>query len=281
MTKKFRPLDALIRFFIWICALLVVVILIGIIFYTLFKGVPHITWQLLSTAPSELYQRVGILPMIINTLYIVIITLLISTPIGICSAIYLNEYAGKNIFVSVIEFTTETLAGIPSIIYGLFGFMFFNIFCKLQYSIISGSLTLTIMVLPTIIRTTQESLKAVPAMYREAALGIGAPKIYMIKTILLPCALPGILTAVILSIGRIVGESAALILTSGFGDKLPKSLFGHINASGATLTVQLYQYAMRGEDLNITFAIASVLIILILIINYFAKSMAKRFNNSK
>ncbi len=258
MTKKIRPFDILVKTIIWICGILILLMLFSIVLYVFFKGLPNISWELLSTAPSEYKGTIGILPMIINTLYIVVITVLISTPIGVCSAIYLNEYSGKNRLVRTIEFTTETLAGIPSIIYGLFGFAFFVIFLKLQYSIISGALTLTIMVLPTIIRTTQEALKSVPSIYREGALGLGSTKLYMIRTILIPSSLPGILTAVILSIGRIVGESAALIFTSGLGYALPKGLFQHINSSGATLTVQLYQYAVRGEKLEIPFAIAGV-----------------------
>lgn len=277
MTKKIRPFDILIKTIIWVCGILILLMLFSIVLYIFLKGLPNISWELLSTAPSEYKGTIGILPMIINTLYIVVITVLISTPIGVCSAIYLNEYAGKNKLVRIIEFTTETLAGIPSIIYGLFGFAFFVIFLKLQYSIISGALTLTIMVLPTIIRTTQEALKSVPSIYREGALGLGSTKLYMIRTILIPSSLPGILTAVILSIGRIVGESAALIFTSGLGYALPKGFFQHINSSGATLTVQLYQYAVRGEKLEIPFAIASILIIVVLIINLSTKAIAKKF----
>ena len=198
------------------------------------------------------------------------------------AAIYLTEYGGRSKLVKVIEFTTETLAGIPSIIYGLFGFMFFVVFMKLQYSIIAGGLTLAIMVLPTIIRTTQEALKSVNPLYREAALGMGATRVHMIRTVLLPSAMPGIMTAVILSIGRIVGESAALIFTAGIGTKMLRmtlpGFFEHFMTSGATLTVQLYQYAMRGEDLGISFAIAAVLVIIVLIINFSTKRLARRLN---
>lgn len=277
MNKKVRASDIVIRAIVWICGIFIISLLLFIVGYIFYKGLPNLSWKLVSTAPSELKGTVGILPMIINTLYIVVITLMIATPIGVFSAIYINEYAGKNKFVKIIEFTTETLAGIPSIVYGLFGFAFFVVFLKLQYSILAGSLTLTIMVLPTIIRTTQEALKSVPYIYREGALGLGSTKLHMIRTIIVPSALPGILTAVILSVGRIVGESAALIFTSGLGYYLPTGLFEHIGASGATLTVQLYQYAVRGEKLEIPFAIATILIIVVLIINLSTKAIARRF----
>ncbi len=282
MYKKVRPVDTLIRGLIWLCAIITIAITAGIIVYILVRGLPSISWSFLTTQPSELHGTIGILPNIINTLYIVIITLLIATPIGIGSAIYLTEYGGRSKLVKVIEFTTETLAGIPSIIYGLFGFMFFVVFMKLQYSIIAGGLTLAIMVLPTIIRTTQEALKSVNPLYREAALGMGATRVHMIRTVLLPSAMPGIMTAVILSIGRIVGESAALIFTAGIGTKMLRmtlpGFFEHFMTSGATLTVQLYQYAMRGEDLGISFAIAAVLVIIVLIINFSTKLLARRLN---
>ncbi|MEM0531154.1 phosphate ABC transporter permease PstA [Zongyangia sp. HA2173] len=282
MYKKVRPVDTLIRGLIWLCAIITIAITAGIIVYILIRGLPSISWSFLTTQPSELHGTIGILPNIINTLYIVIITLLIATPIGIGSAIYLTEYGGRSKLVKVIEFTTETLAGIPSIIYGLFGFMFFVVFMKLQYSIIAGGLTLAIMVLPTIIRTTQEALKSVNPLYREAALGMGATRVHMIRTVLLPSAMPGIMTAVILSIGRIVGESAALIFTAGIGTKMLRmtlpGFFEHFMTSGATLTVQLYQYAMRGEDLGISFAIAAVLVIIVLIINFSTKRLARRLN---
>ena len=282
MYKKVRPVDTLIRGLIWLCAIITIAITAGIIVYILIRGLPSISWSFLTTQPSELHGTIGILPNIINTLYIVIITLLIATPIGIGSAIYLTEYGGRSKLVKVIEFTTETLAGIPSIIYGLFGFMLFVVFMKLQYSIIAGGLTLAIMVLPTIIRTTQEALKSVNPLYREAALGMGATRVHMIRTVLLPSAMPGIMTAVILSIGRIVGESAALIFTAGIGTKMLRmtlpGFFEHFMTSGATLTVQLYQYAMRGEDLGISFAIAAVLVIIVLIINFSTKLLARRLN---
>ena len=282
MYKKVRPVDTLIRGSSGYVLIITIAITAGIIVYILIRGLPSISWSFLTTQPSELHGTIGILPNIINTLYIVVITLLIATPIGIGSAIYLTEYGGRSKLVKVIEFTTETLAGIPSIIYGLFGFMFFVVFMKLQYSIIAGGLTLAIMVLPTIIRTTQEALKSVNPLYREAALGMGATRVHMIRTVLLPSAMPGIMTAVILSIGRIVGESAALIFTAGIGTKMLRmtlpGFFEHFMTSGATLTVQLYQYAMRGEDLGISFAIAAVLVIIVLVINFSTKRLARRLN---
>lgn len=269
--------EIFLKILIWACGLFVFLLCLSMIVYIFVRGLPYISLQLLTSAPSVLRGTEGILPMIINTLYIIIITLLIATPIGIGAAIYLNEYA-KNTsrFVHAIEFTIETLAGIPSIIYGLFGFMFFVTFLKLQMSILSGALTLAIITLPIMIRTTQESLKTVPDHYREGALALGAPKSYMIKTILVPCAMPGIVTAIILSIGRIVGESAALIFTAGIGYSLPANAFTHIFKSGATLTVQLYQYLALGKDLDVCFAIAAVLIVIILIVNYSTKKISNR-----
>ncbi|MDK2802954.1 MAG: phosphate ABC transporter permease PstA [Oscillospiraceae bacterium] len=281
MNKKFRLFDFFIKSLIWISGILIFTVLISIIFFVFYRGLPSISWNFLITAPSELDGTIGILPMIINTVYIIVITLVISTPIGIFSAIYLNEYAGKNKLVKIIEFTTETLAGIPSIIYGLFGFAFFVVGLKLGYSILSGALTLTIMILPTIIRTVQEALKTVPNMYREGALGLGATKLHIIRTILVPSSIPGILTAIILSIGRIVGESAALIFTAGLGYSLPSGFFEHVKSTGATLTVQLYQYAIRGESLEIPFAIASILVIIVLIVNIATKVIAKSFNKER
>lgn len=278
MNKKLRVGDLVIRALIWLSAGITVFILVGIILYVFIRGLPHVSWELLTTAPSELKGTVGILPIMINTVYTVAITLLIATPVGICSAIYLTEYAKKGRLVRLIEFTTETLAGIPSIIYGLFGFVFFCILFGLGYSILAGALTLTIMILPTIIRTTQEALRTVPPAYREGALGMGASKLYVIRTIVLPSAMPGILTGVILSIGRIVGESAALIFTAGISYSMPQGFFRHLFSSGATMTVQLYQYAMRGEHLSVSFSIAAVLIIVVLLINFATKRLTKALN---
>lgn len=275
LSKRIRPYDVVWKTLIYLSAIITVGILVGILLYILIKGLPHITWELVSTKPSVLKDTYGILPNIINTVYIIVLTILIATPIGIGAAIYLNEYAKKGKLVNLITFTTESLSGIPSIIYGLFGFTFFSMAMKLSYSILAGALTLVLMILPIIIRTTQEALKTVPELYREGALGIGATKWYMIRTIILPSSLPGIITAVILSIGRIVGESAALIFTAGIGTSLPKGLFEHATASGATLSVQLYQYAGRGQN-EVSFAIAAVLILIVFVINLLTRVIEKR-----
>ena len=239
---------------------------------------PSFFWQASwGTASSATKGTFGILGNIINTLYIVIITLLIATPLGIGSAVYLNEYAKPGKVVRLIEFTTETLSGIPSIIFGLFGMVFFGNALGLGYSILTGALTLTIMILPLITRTTQEALKTVPDSYRHGALGIGATKWYMIRTILLPSAMPGILTGIILAIGRIVGESAALLFTAGSGYYLPKNLFSKIFESGGTLTIQLYLF-MQKAKYNEAFGVAVVLLVIVLGINGLAKYMSHRFN---
>ena len=273
--KKRRPGEATLRGVIVLCAAVVVLILLAMLVYIAVRGIPRLSWAFLSTKPSVLRGTVGILPSIINTLYIIVITLLIVTPIGVGAAIYLNEYAGKGGLVKAIEFTTETLSGIPSILFGLFGAILFGTTFGLGYSILTGALTLTIMTLPIIVRTTQEALKTVPTLYREGALGIGATKWYMIRTILLPSAMPGIITAVILSVGRIVAESAALIFTAGIATGLPKNLFGHALQSGSTLTVELYQYAANRGDNDTAFGIAVVLIAVVLAVNLSTKLISR------
>lgn len=265
---------------IYFCAALSVLILIGIIGYVAYRGLPSINWQFLSTAQSALKGTFGILPNIINTLYIIVITLLIATPIGIGSAIYLNEYAKGGKLVRLIEFTTETLSGIPSIIFGLFGMVFFGTTLKLGFSILCGSLTLTIMILPIITRTTQEALKTVPESYRSGALGIGATKWYMIRTIILPSALPGIVTGVILGIGRIVGESAALLFTAGSAYLMPTNWLTHPTASGGTLTIQMY-LSMTKAKYDDAFGIALVLLVIVLLINILTKILSKKLDVNK
>lgn len=277
--KQVRISDNILRFFIYLSAVISVGILIGIIAYVAIRGVGAVNWQFLSTVTSELKGTFGILGNIVNTLYIIVISLLIATPIGIGAAVYLTEYAKPGRLVRLIEFTTETLAGIPSIIYGLFGMAFFGVSLKLGTSIICGCLTLTIMVLPLIIRTTQESLKTVPLGYRTGALGIGATKWYMIRTIILPSALPGIVTAVILSVGRIVGESAALLFTAGSGYYLPKHLFSHVLKSGGTLTIEMYLRMERGE-FDYAFGIALVLVVIVLVINALTKVITNSMKKS-
>lgn len=282
--RRKRPLDIVMYILIYLSAALAVLILLGILVYVLVQGLPSISWEFLSTVPSFLNNTFGALGNIVNTLYIIIITLLISTPLGIGAAIYLNEYAKPGKIVKLIEFTTETLSGIPSIIYGLFGMVFFGSTLHLDYSILCGSLTLTIMILPIITRTTQEALKTVPESYRQGALGIGATKWYMIRTIILPSALPGVITAVILSIGRIVGESAALIFTAGNGTSLPNgSLAGvveHTTNAGGTLAVQLY-LEMSNAAFDNAFGLALVLVVVVLIINLLTKVLSNRFNINK
>lgn len=272
-AKRIRISDIALLVLVLLSAFVSVAILIGIITYVAVRGTGAVSWQFLTTVQSTLEDTFGIIGNIVNTLYIIAITLLIATPVGIGSAVYLTEYAKRGRIVKIIEFTTETLAGIPSIIYGLFGMVFFGIALKLGFSILCGSLTLTIMVLPIIIRTTQEALKSVPLSYRSGALGIGATKWYMIRTIILPSAMPGIITGVILSIGRIVGESAALLFTAGSAYLLPKSLFSHIFTSGGTLTIQLYLSMSRADYTN-AFGIALVLLIVVLCINALAKFAA-------
>lgn len=276
MTRKVK--DGGMLFLIYLAALFSVMLLVGIIAYVFIKGSSSINWQFLTTVSSALKGTVGIAGNIVNTLYIVVLTLFIVTPVGIGSAIYLNEYARPGKVVRLIEFTTETLAGIPSIIFGLFGMVFFGHTLGFGYSILTGSLTLTLMVLPLITRNTQEALRAVPDSYRSGAVGMGATKWYMIRTILLPSAMPGIITGVILAIGRIVGESAALLFTAGSGYLLPKAgngLIRKIMEPGGTLTIQLY-LSMSKAQYNVAFGIALALLVIVLMINLLAKFLAGR-----
>ena len=277
--KRTRIGDNILKALIYLAAGVAIALLVGIMGYVFVRGLPQVSWQLLSTVQSSLKGTFGILGNIINTIYIIVITLIIAAPIGIGSAIYLNEYAKPGKLVRTIEFTTEILSGIPSIIFGLFGMVFFGMTLKLGYSVLTGSFTLTLMVLPLITRNTQEALKTVPDSYRSGALGIGATKWYMIRTILLPSAAPGILTGVILSIGRIVGESAALLFTAGSGFQLPKNLFGKLFESSGTLTIQLY-LSMQKAKYDQAFGIAVVLLLIVLAINGLAKYLSHKFNKS-
>ena len=274
---KKRVSDSLLTVLIYLCALISIFILIGIMGYVFVRGVPQINVAFLTTVPSTIKGTFGILGNIVNTLYVVAITLVIATPLGVGSAIYLNEYAKGGKVVRVIEFTTEILSGIPSIIFGLFGYVFFGTTLGFGYSILTGALTLSIMVLPLITRTTQEALKTVPESYRSGALGIGATKWYMIRTILLPSAMPGIVTGIILAIGRIVGESAALLFTAGSGYILPRNFLGKIFESGGTLTIQLY-LCMQKAKYDEAFGIAVVLLVIVLAINGLAKYLSHKFN---
>lgn len=278
--KRTRIGDNILKVLIYLAAGVAIALLVGIMGYVFVRGLPQVSWQLLSTVQSSLKGTFGILGNIINTIYIIVITLIIAAPIGIGSAIYLNEYAKPGKLVRTIEFTTEILSGILSIIFGLFGMVFFGMTLKLGYSVLTGSFTLTLMVLPLITRNTQEALKTVPDSYRSGALGIGATKWYMIRTILLPSAAPGILTGVILSIGRIVGESAALLFTAGSGFQLPKNLFGKLFESSGTLTIQLY-LSMQKAKYDQAFGIAVVLLIIVLVINLLTRFLTNRFDVTK
>lgn len=278
--KRTRIGDNILKVLIYLAAGVAIALLVGIMGYVFVRGLPQVSWQLLSTVQSSLKGTFGILGNIINTIYIIVITLIIAAPIGIGSAIYLNEYAKPGKLVRTIEFTTEILSGIPSIIFGLFGMVFFGMTLKLGYSVLTGSFTLTLMVLPLITRNTQEALKTVPDSYRSGALGIGATKWYMIRTILLPSAAPGILTGVILSIGRIVGESEALLFTAGSGFQLPKNLFGKLFESSGTLTIQLY-LSMQKAKYDQAFGIAVVLLIIVLGINLLTRFLTNRFDVTK
>ncbi|NLP33759.1 MAG: phosphate ABC transporter permease PstA [Clostridiales bacterium] len=285
-NKRVRFLDSFIHGLIYLCASISILLLAGIVAYVAYQGISEVSWSFLTTVPSAIKGTFGIAGNIINTIYIIIITLIISVPFGVGAAIYLNEYAKPGKLVSLIEFTTETLSGIPSIIFGLFGYVFFGQTLQLGYSILTGALTLALMVLPLITRNTQEALKSVPSSYRSGALGIGATKWYMIRTILLPSAMPGIITGIILSIGRIVGESAALLFTSGSGYLLPKvgkygeGLFQKILQPGGTLTIQLYLSMEKGEYES-AFGIAFVLLIIVLGINLLTKYLAHKLDVNK
>lgn len=257
------------------CAL--VLFLIG---YVLTKGIPHITWELVSTSPSYLAGRIGILPDILNTLYIILATLLVVLPLGAGAAVYLSEYAGNKKVVSVIEYAAETLSGIPSIIYGLVGMLFFCQFMGLKTSLLAGAMTLVIMNLPTVMRTTQESLKTVPQSYREGAFGLGAGKWRVIRTVVLPECVDGVVTGCILSVGRILGESAALLFTAGFAHAL-NGLIEGLTSSGATLTVALYVYAKEQGEFAVAFAIAAILMVLTLAINLLADLVGWYFKRRK
>lgn len=257
------------------CAL--VLFLIG---YILVKGLPNISWKLLSTKPSYLDDSIGILPDILNTLYVVLATLVIVLPLGVGAAIYLNEYASNKKLVGIIEYASETLSGIPSIIYGLVGMLFFCQFLGMKTSLLAGSLTLVIMNLPTVMRTTQESLKTVPQSYREGAFGLGAGKWRVIRTVVLPSCVDGIITGCILSVGRILGESAALLFTAGFAHAL-NGIWDGLTSAGATLTVALYVYAKENGEFEVAFAIAAILMILTVLINLAATLVGKYFKKKK
>lgn len=261
-------------------AVITAALVLFLIAYVLIKGLPNVSWTLLSAAPSYLSDRIGILPDLLNTLYIVIATLLIVLPLGVGAAIYLTEYATNRRVIGVIEYAAETLSGIPSIIYGLVGMLFFCQFLNMKTSLLAGALTLVIMNLPTIMRTTQESLKTVPQSYREGAFGLGAGKWRVIRTVVLPGCVDGVITGCILSIGRILGESAALLFTAGFAHAL-NGFFDGLSSAGATLTVALYVYAKEQGQFDVAFAIAAILMLLTLLINGAAMLVERYFRRKR
>lgn len=275
LSPRRRLYDRGMRGLVWLCAGLTCALLLFLIGYIFYRGVPGITWSLLTSQTSYIQNTVGILPNILNTLYIIVVAMVIVLPLGVGAAIYLTEYASNRRLVSVIEFATETLTGIPSIIFGLVGMLLFVQRMNLQAGILAGGLTLVVMILPTIVRTTQESLKTVPQSYREGALGLGAGKWHMIRTVVLPGAVDGIVTGCILAVGRIVGESAALLFTAGFGLEL-NNFITSLQASSATLTVALYVYANERGETGVAFAIAAVLMLLVFLINFAATLAGKK-----
>ena len=270
-----RAYDRGLRALLWLCAGLTCVLLAFLIGYIFCRGLGSISWELLSTQTSYIKDTIGILPNILNTLYIILVAMVIVLPLGVGAAIYLTEYAGGRRLVSIIEFATETLTGIPSIIFGLVGMLFFVQKMNLRAGILAGGLTLVIMILPTIVRTTQESLKTVPQSYREGALGLGAGKWHMVRTVVLPSAVDGIVTGCILAVGRIVGESAALLFTAGFGLIL-NDFATALRSSSATLTVALYVYANERGETGVAFAIAAILMILTFLINLAANTVGRK-----
>lgn len=276
LSKKRKAYIGGMKAAMYISTGLTAALVIFLVAYVFIKGIPHISWELLSTKPSYISGKIGILPDILNTLYIVLATLIFVIPLGVGAAIYLTEYAKNKRLVGMIEYAAETLSGIPSIIYGLVGMLFFCQFLGFKTSLLAGSLTLVIMNLPTVMRTTQESLKTVPQSYRDGAFGLGAGKWRVIRTVVLPGCVDGVITGCILSIGRILGESAALLFTAGFAHAL-NGIFEGLTSPGASLTVALYFYAKEQGEFGVAFAIAAILMILTLLINLSATLVSRYF----
>ena len=276
LSKKRKAYIGAMKAAMYISTGLTAALVIFLVAYVFIKGIPHISWELLSTKPSYISGNIGILPDILNTLYIVLATLIFVIPLGVGAAIYLTEYAKNKKLVGMIEYAAETLSGIPSIIYGLVGMLFFCQFLGFKTSLLAGSLTLVIMNLPTVMRTTQESLKTVPQSYRDGAFGLGAGKWRVIRTVVLPGCVDGVITGCILSIGRILGESAALLFTAGFAHAL-NGIFEGLTSPGATLTVALYVYAKEQGEFGVAFGIAAILMILTLLINFSATLVSRYF----
>ena len=275
LSPRRRIYDRTMRVLLWLAGGITCALLAFMIGYIFFRGIPNLTWPLVSGQTSYLKNTIGIFPNIVNTLYIILVAMVLALPLGVGAAVYLTEYAASRRLVAVIEFAAESLAGIPSIIYGLVGMLVFVQFMNLQNGILAGGLTLVVMILPTIIRTTQESLKTVPQAYREGALALGSGKWHMIRTVVLPSAVDGIVTGCILAVGRIVGESAALLYTAGFGLAL-NNFVTALHASSATLTVALYIYANERGETAAAFAIATILLALTLLINLSASIAGRR-----
>lgn len=281
-TNKGRRIayDIFMRAMMDLCAALVFALVVFLVAFVLARGIPNITWKLLSTSPSYLSGEIGILPDLLNTLYLVLATVVLVVPLGVGAAVYLSEYATNRRLVAMIEYATETLSGIPSIIYGLIGMLFFCQFCSMKTSLLAGAMTLAIMNLPTVMRTAQESLKTVPQSYREGAFGLGAGKWRVIRTVVLPGCVDGVVTGCILSVGRILGESAALLFTAGFSHAL-NGLWEGLHSAGASLTVALYVYAKEEGEFGIAFAVAAILMVLTLILNLAAELLTKYYKRKK
>ena len=275
LSPRRRIYDRGLRILLWICAGITCALLIFLIGYIFYRGLGNISWELLTSQTSYIKDTIGILPNILNTIYIIVVAMVIVLPLGVGAAIYLTEYATNHKVVEIIEFATETLTGIPSIIFGLVGMLFFVQKLGLAPGILAGGLTLVIMILPTIVRTTQESLKTVPQSYREGSLGLGSGKWHMIRTVVLPSSVDGIVTGCILAVGRIVGESAALLFTAGFGLVL-NDFFTALHSSSATLTVALYVYASERGETGVAFAIAAILMVLTFLINLAATVVGRK-----
>ena len=276
LSPRRRAYDLTMRSLVWLCTSLTCALLLFLIGFIFYRGFPGVTWDFLSGTSSYIKDTIGILPNILNTLYIVLLAMVIVLPLGVGAAIYLTEYAANRRVVELIEFATETLTGIPSIIFGLVGMLFFVQKMDLQAGVLAGSLTLVVMILPTIVRTTQESLKTVPQSYREGAFGLGAGKWRVIRTVVMPGCVDGVVTGCILSIGRILGESAALLFTAGFAHAL-NGIWRGLHSAGATLTVALYVYAKEQGEFGVAFAIAAILMVLALLINLAASLVSRYF----
>ena len=280
ITTSRRIKDNILRYAVYASAGLVCIILLALIGFIFYKGLPGITSEFLSTQSSYVHHTIGILPNILNTLYIILVAMVIVVPLGVCAAVYLNEYASNKKVVRAIGFAVETLTGIPSVLFGLVGMLFFIQMLGLKAGVLAGGLTLVVMVLPTIISNTLESLKTVPDAYREGALALGSGKWHMIRTVVLPSAIEGIVTGCILAIGRIVGESAALLYTAGFGLIL-NSFMTALQSSSATLTVALYVYATERGEINVAFSVATILMIITLLLNLAANFSASKLKKNK